>query len=50
MEAKMAEEIAELDDEIMDVEKGAITETMASELAAIGKKTSGDRTPGEDLR
>ena len=30
--------------------KGAITETMASELAAIDTKTSGDRPPGEDLR
>ena len=50
MEAEMEEEIAGLDDEIMDDEKGAITETMASELAAIDKKTSADRPPGEDLR
>ena len=50
MEAEMEEEIAELDDEIMDDEKGAITETMASELAAIDKKTPGDRPPGDDLR
>ena len=50
MEAEMEEEIAGLDDEIMDDEKGAITETMASELAAIDKKTPGDRPPGDDLR
>ena len=50
MEAEMAEEIAELDDEIMDEAKGAITETMASELAAIAGKTLGEKAPGDDLR
>ena len=49
MEAEMEEEIAELDDEIMDDEKGAITETMASELAAIEKKTPGDKPPGDEV-
>ena len=45
MQAEMADEIAALDDEILDEAEGeqAITETMASELAAIDKKTPAGR-------
>ena len=52
MQAEMANEIAALDKEIMDEaeEDQARAETMASELAAIGGKTPGNKPPGDDLR
>ena len=52
MQAEMADEIAALDEEIMDEAEGeqAIAETMASELAAIEDKTPGNKPPGDDLR
>jgi hypothetical protein len=52
MQAEMSEEIAALDEEIMDEAEGeqAIAGTMASELAAIGDKTPGSKPPGDDLR
>ena len=52
MQAETANEIAALDKEIMDEaeEDQARAETMASELAAIGSKTPGNKPPGDDLR
>ena len=52
MQAELAEEIAALDEEILDEAEGAqaIAETMASELAAIGDETPGNRPTGDDLR
>ena len=53
MQAEMEEEIAALDIEILDEAEEdapkAITETMASELAAIASKTPGDQPPGDNL-